>query len=46
MIASVVLDNKKKQDLASTQFHNMAETNVLVKLENYRTVSCLIVQVT
>ena len=46
MIVSVVLDNKRKQDLASTQLHNMAEMNVLVELENYRIVSCLIVQVT
>jgi hypothetical protein len=45
VIVSVVLDNKRKQDLAATQLHNMTEMIVLVKLEEYRTVSCMIAQV-
>ena len=39
---NVVLDNKRKQDRAVIRLHNMAAMGVLVKLENYRTVSCLI----
>ena len=46
MIVNVVLDNKKKQDLAAIQLHNMAGRIVLVKLENYKTALCLIVLVT
>ena len=42
MIVSVVLDNKRKQDLAATQLHNMTEMIVLVKRDKYRTVSCQI----
>ena len=45
MIVSVVLDNKRKQDLAATQLHNMTEMIVLVKRDKYRTVSCQIAQV-
>ena len=43
-IVNVALDKKRKQDLVVTQLHNMAEMNVLVKQEDFKTVSCLIVQ--
>ena len=41
---NVALDKKRKQDLAVIQLHNMAEKNVLVKQEDFKTVLCLIVQ--
>lgn len=46
VIVNAALHNRRKRGLAVILLRNMAAMIVLVKLENYRTASCLIVLVT